>query len=312
MIFENFLLNDKYAKGVSTLWLIYWKNESDVDGSDMLVPYAVIREDSPIGEKRHADIQRRCTRFSSSNADVHKSLNAMLSICRETRKLALDPVNGRYASLPVLLMGRYDIGMRPDRPAVTGERVLVHPHRDVFLFSDSFGCPSVSSTHIVSLHDGASFSVREIARILHNHDLPYEVDIELLRAATARTGFRFRHILLTGNFVTGDADIPLNPWILVHICENTDLRAHRFVVFLPCHDEQSQEDEIFAERFVCFTRRLGYYPLGPPPWLIHEQHDCECYEWPDRQRIFYDRPRVLEILDDMREAGMDDELDGQD
>lgn len=198
-VFEYFLDDEyEYQEGASTLWPIHWRREKDSDGSDVLVPYAVVREDSPIGEKRRRYINR-CGRFWSSDPDTHESANPMLSICRETRVMALDPAKGRYASLPVLWMKRYtSIGL--DDEAVTGEYVLVHPHRDVFLFFDPYKDPPVSSMHDMSLYDGVTFSVGEIALFLHDEDLPYGLDMELLRASIARTGFHFRHILFMENF----------------------------------------------------------------------------------------------------------------
>lgn len=313
MIFENLLLNDKYVDGESTLWPVYWRKETDFDGSGILVPYVVIHEDSSIGEKRREDIRRR-KRFSSFDADTHKGLHPMLCICRETRTMALDPAKGRYASLPVLwTTDCYYITV--DNFMFTDELVLVHPHRDVFLFSDPYDSHSWLDSYQIALNDGTALSIREIAQFFHNEDLPYNVDMELLRAAALRAGFRFRHVLFIDHFIDSRFERSVIPWVLVHICENTDPRAHLFFVFLPFHVDSLEEYDIVAGPFVRLFRRLKLFPLGPPPpqpWEIHEQDDCQCYEWHEREDIFDDRPRIFEILDFMREAGMDNELNQQD
>lgn len=237
-VFEYFLDNEyDHEEGESTLWPIHWREEKNDGGSDILVPYAVVREGSPIGKKRREDIKRR-GRFWDSDADTRGSVNPLLSICRETRVMALDPTKGRYASLPVVWTEYHTRIENEDTEAVTGAYVLVHPHRAVFLFSDLLEDPPVSNTYDISLHDGATLSVEQIAQILHDEDPPYGLDMELLRAAAVRTGFHFRHILFMDNLdfqVDTHSEVSLNSWVLVHICENTDLRAHLFDIFLPCN-----------------------------------------------------------------------------
>lgn len=161
----NFLLNDRYVKGESTLWPIYWVQEKDASGSDILVP-----------------------------------------------------------------------------------------------FYDFCSYEPVERWRIISLQDGATFSIGEIAQTLRDDELPYDLDMELLRAAIKRAGFRFRHVLLTDHFFSGDYDPRLISWVLVHICENTDLRAHRFVIFFPCHGDQQEDVGIaalglFSENY--FQMRAG-------------------------------------------------------
>lgn len=42
---------------------------------------------------------------------------------------------------------------------------------------------------------------------------------------------------------------------------------------------------------------------------MHEQPgDCQCYDWPEREKIFECRPQIFYLLDALREAGMDDEF----
>lgn len=281
------------ALGPSMIWYIYWEPELK-DGSLILVPYVVMDEYELVIPKMKS-----------------KRPNPMLGVCRQSRAAALNPAKGRYASLAMLYMD--ELGSVDDcyDGRDRGRRVVVHPCRDVFVFH-SFTWDNPWFNMPISLVNGTSGAVRQIAHYVCHEMPPYDEDTDLLQAAVQRTGFRFRNVLFPEAFYldTNDGRSP-NLWVLLHLCEDTGLHAHQFHVFLPCGnpDHPGTDGLLFpgAVPFVRTSRDFGYFPIEIYPHEMGEEDeppDCQCREWEYGTTLFGERPALIEVLETMREDGL--------
>lgn len=286
-IIFTYCIEDDGAQEPSMVWYIYWESEVE-DEITILVPYVVMDEYEPT----IPDMKRM-------------NPNPVLGVCRQSRFAALNPDKGRYASLAILSLAKLNATDGPCDHWDQSHRVIVHPYRDVFVFTAFGGKPSTSIPIFYESLNNAILGVGEdVACEIGDGMHLYDEDTDLLQAAVQRTGFRFRHVPLpTTLTIDKDDSQVFSLWVLLHLCEDTGLRAHQFHVFLnfDCSGGHGEND-LFpgAAPFVHISQRSGFFAIKTYPYATDvkdETQDCQRSQWPDCHRIFEDREELYERFD---------------